>query len=241
MLFAAGVPISELAVAAGFSENHCRRILGTDHAKQIVQAIRIRLRERLLEDVEAQLDVSTKLSIQVIRKTLEADIPATHKAKPNQDRVAIKLLQGRGILKNDIGAGGNGGFSMSPEQFDRMMGAIERSDKATAGDPFEGLSEVQEAEYEVIDAEEGSEVFETAVSVEGGDPTSEAVAGVKSTGETAGRLLDILRGNQGGPGVKPVLDPEDMYVDPRTQPKQVKTVDKKEVQRLVDDYLKGKL
>lgn len=243
MLYAAGVPIVEISKAVGFVVKTCQRIVDSEHGQKIVQTIRARLRERLLEDVEAQLDVTTKLSIQVIRRTLEADIPATHKAKPNQDRVAIKLLQGRGILKNDIGGSGTGGFSMSPEQFDRMMGAIGRSDQATAGDPFEGLDEVQEAEFEIIDGEEGKEVFETASSAEGGDPESAAAPSLKATGEAVGRLLEVLtQGRGSGPGVKPIVDSEDGYVDPRVQPKGgVREVDKKEVQRLVDAYIKGNL
>lgn len=127
-------------------------ICNDPRGEEIIRAARERLREKLLEGIEDQLDVAAQASLKVLQRTLKADISPMHKAKPNQDRVALKILGGRGFLHGDP-QGDGGGTQLSEEQFSRLVSAMKASDAVRGIDPFEKV-EVQEAEIvseEVLD------------------------------------------------------------------------------------------
>lgn len=134
-----------------------QRVIADPRAEELRIRTRERIRENIMDSVEDQLDESTRKAVEVIRRTLNAEITAFHPAKANQDRVALKVLEGRGFLSTDRGQGG--GLSMSEEQFDRLLAAIQKSDTASRVDPFSVREETPVVEAEVVeedvDMEEG--------------------------------------------------------------------------------------
>lgn len=137
-LAAVGVPSRDIAKQFGMSKGNVNRIVNDPRGQAMLTQLRQRWREKILEDIEGGLDVASKLAVKAVLKTLKADIPASKQAKANQDRVAIKILQGRGFLPGSDGSGDDGGLRMSDEQFGRLVGAIEKSSRVQEIDPFEG-------------------------------------------------------------------------------------------------------
>jgi hypothetical protein len=129
---------NQIGLVFGMSGENVRVIVKSNEGKEIITQARRRLREKLLESAEEQLDLQAKLAVKALQRTLEADISPTHKAKANQDRVATKVLQGRGLLKSGPDSGNKGGYQMSPEMFDRLERALSKADMAAGIDPFEG-------------------------------------------------------------------------------------------------------
>lgn len=128
-------------------------ICNDPRGEEILRAARERVREKLLEGIEDQLDVAAKASLAVIKKTLDADIHPFHKAKPNQDRVALKVLGGRGFLRGDP-QGDGAGYQISEDQFSRLVKAMQASDKVREIDPFKKEEEII-VEAEVLDEHVG--------------------------------------------------------------------------------------
>lgn len=151
LLRATGTSERELAKTFNLARSTISNIVNDPRGQKIIELTRQKLRERIVEDVESQLDLATKASIKVLRRTLEADISPIHQAKANQDRVALKMLQGRGFLRTEQ-PGQGGGFQMAPEQFDRLVSAMAKADAAQGIDPFSSLGEgVEEADFEVVE------------------------------------------------------------------------------------------
>ncbi len=148
--------IKTVAEEFGLSVQQITNICKDPRGEEIIRAARERLREKLLENIEDQLDVAAKASLEVIKKTLDADIGVFHKAKANQDRVALKILGGRGFLRGDDRVDG-GGTQLSEEQFGRLVKAMKASDEVRAIDPFEKEEEPDEiiVEAEVLDERVG--------------------------------------------------------------------------------------
>ena len=150
LMILAGSPAREVAAAYGLSERQVSSIFTDPRAADIKRLARERLQEKILETIEDELDVTSKLAVQVIKRTLEADIAPVHKAKANQDRVAIKVLQGRGFLRSeDRGAGA--GFQVTNDQFDKLLTALGKADEAKNIDPFARPTII---EAELIDSSE---------------------------------------------------------------------------------------
>lgn len=143
----------ELGEAFGISHQQISNILSDPRAEEIITVARTKLQEHLVKDIEDQLDLASQAAVRVIKRTLDADIAPKHRAKSNQDRVAIATLRGRGYLKEE-GKGGDSGFQVPAEQFNAFMEAMKKADKAQEINPFEG-QEVLEAE--LVEVEDGSD------------------------------------------------------------------------------------
>ena len=146
LMSVAGMDQATVAKHFGLTNQQISRILKDPRAQSVVERARERLQERIFEGVEAELDLAARAAVKAIKVTLNADISAFHKAKPNQDRVAIKILEGRGHLKSSTDEGGDGGFRVTDEQFKKLMTAMEKSDAAEKIDPFAGREIVVEAQ-----------------------------------------------------------------------------------------------
>jgi len=145
----AGATPADVARAFGMTRQNVAKILKSPMAQDVILAAKGKLREKLLEDIEDELDVMSKLALRKLRVTLDADITAVHKAKPNQDRVAMKLLEGRGFLRKERDDGG--GFHMSEEQFGKLIQAMEKADAVQEIDPF---SSPIEGEFELVEEDD---------------------------------------------------------------------------------------
>ena len=124
-------------------------ILKGDEAMDLIEQAREKLRTFLINSIEGELDLMSQLAVKKIRTTLEAEISAIHKAKPNQDRAAFRLLEGRGFLRAEADNGEAGGLKVSPDQFGKLLGALERSDRVKEINPFDTCT-TADADYEII-------------------------------------------------------------------------------------------
>ena len=142
LLLLAGMPQKEVAAQFEMTRQMISRIANDPRAEEIIRSAREAISEKLLDGIEDELDAATRLSMKVIRRTLDADISPVHKAKANQDRVAVSVLRGRGYLSQE-GRSEEGGFKVSPAQFDRLVGALAKADAAKKIDPFENIPEAE--------------------------------------------------------------------------------------------------
>lgn len=150
----------EIGEVFGMSKANVSAIMKSDDAKEIIQIARNRLREKLLEGVEGQLDLAAQAAVKVLKRTLDADISPVHKAKANQDRTAVAVLRGRGILKTEATTP-NSGYQLSPEQMGRLERALNKADQAAQIDPFEGQTVI---EAEVVDDDDIEEEDDRATA-----------------------------------------------------------------------------
>lgn len=150
LLYVTGMPVSTIAKKFKLRASHVEEILAHEKARDIIESARRKLREKIQEDIGADLDNISKLATQRLRETLEASIPPLHRAKINQDRVALQILEGRGFLNESPGR--LGGIRISPEQLTKLVAAMEKAQLA-------GVSELLPVEvvHEVVEAEESSE------------------------------------------------------------------------------------
>jgi len=128
------------------------KILNDPRAKDIIRQARQKLHDRILESMDDQLDLASKLSLVKLKQTLDADISPYHKAKSNQDRVALKILAGRGFLPGDSRTE-EGGLLMSGDQFAKLVSAMSKSDQAKQIDPFKVEENEIIVEAEVVEEE----------------------------------------------------------------------------------------
>ena len=140
LMLLGGAKQKEVAKEFGLSRQRISKIAEDPRAEAVIQKARESITDKLLGDIDDQLDLASRLSMKVIRRTLAADISPTHKAKGNQDRVAVSILRGRGFLSKD-GESGEKGFQITPAQFDRLTEALAKADEAKKIDPFEGIQE----------------------------------------------------------------------------------------------------
>jgi len=104
-------------------------IVRDPRAEELVEAAKAKFRETLITTIGEELDTASQLAVRAIKRTLEAEIHPIHQAKANQDRVAMKLLTGRGFLRED-GHGEEAGYRIPPEQFGKLVKALEKSNRA---------------------------------------------------------------------------------------------------------------
>lgn len=146
----------QIADMFGITRQAVSQKIADPRGQEIVEMARRRLRENLVEGIDGELDNLTRLAVRKLKVTLEADIAAVHGAKPNQDKVALSLLKGRGFLREE-GKGAEGGIQMSPEQFGRLVEGMAKADEAQRIDPFEGRTEVtviKDVPVEILDPNE---------------------------------------------------------------------------------------
>ena len=143
----------EIGEIFGMTRQNVALILKHDRAKEIIQIARARLRENLVDTIEGELDLASRAAVEVIKRTLNADISPVHKAKPNQDRVAVALLRGRGFMREE-GKGAEGGLQVPADQFANFVESLRKADAAREIDPFAG-QEVIDVEVEVVEEPSG--------------------------------------------------------------------------------------
>lgn len=140
---------SELTLAQNFNVSvpYVKKVLSDPRAQVVLATVRDKIRENLVHSVEGELTYLASKAVQVLKVTLEAELPATHDAKPNQDKVALAVLKGMGYLGEEANKGG-GGLQLSPEQHSSLLAAIEKSDRVAKMGLGEENGAVQEAEVE---------------------------------------------------------------------------------------------
>lgn len=151
MAFSGHYTNGQIGEKFGITAAQVGNIVNDPRAKEVLDIARHRLREKLMEDIEDQLDLTAKASLKVLKRTIKANISPMHKAKINQDRVALKLLQGRGFLSTEARREEEG-TKMSDDQFNALVAAIEKSDRAKQ------IPVLEDLEAEVVeDAAEDTE------------------------------------------------------------------------------------
>ena len=148
-----GVKQREIGEVFGLSHQQISLIIRDDRAKEIIEITRAKLRKNLTKGIEDELTLMAQASLKVLKKTLDADMGATHRAKPNQDRVAVAILRGRGFLREE-GREEGSALQVPEEQFAKFMEAMQKAGRVREIDPFEG-QEVLEAE--VVEVGDGSD------------------------------------------------------------------------------------
>ncbi len=144
LMLLGGATQKDVAEQFKLTKQHISKIANDPRAEAVIQQAREKITENLLGDMEEQLDLSSRLSAKVLNRTLNADISPVHKAKGNQDRVAVAILRGRGFLSQEDRA--DQGLKISPVQFDRIAKALAKADEAQKIDPFAGIPEAEVVE-----------------------------------------------------------------------------------------------
>jgi len=123
--------IVEILAAGGrkITRQGISKIINDPRAEEVIKIYRAKLREGLMETIHDELDVASQLALKAIKRTLEADIAPIHKAKPNQDKVALKVLAGRGFLREESRTSEQG-LHVPPDAFSRLVDAMDRADAA---------------------------------------------------------------------------------------------------------------
>ena len=147
LLVLGGMKQKEVAKEYNLTPQAVSKIIRDPRAEEVLTHARDAILEKMLSGMDDQMTHSARLAIKCVRRTLEADIGPTHKAKGNQDRVAIAMLRGRGFLSQETNEGERN-FLISPAQFERLVGAMEKSDEAKKINPFESIPEAEAVEVE---------------------------------------------------------------------------------------------
>ena len=148
LLLLGGMTQKEVAGQFKLTRQAISKIANDPRATEVITAARESITEKLLSDMDDQMTHAARLAIKSIRRTLEADINPVHKAKGNQDRVAVAVLRGRGFLTQET-AEGERSLQMTPVQYDRLLGAMKKSDEVKGIDPFADIPEAEAVEVGV--------------------------------------------------------------------------------------------
>lgn len=117
-----------IAEKTGYTPQRVSQILNDPKGLELREEMEQRFRENLTEDVASRLERLAVKAVDALEETLSANISAIHKAKPNQDRVALKILEGQGHLRSE-GTPGSGGIQLPPEMAGAFLKAIERANR----------------------------------------------------------------------------------------------------------------
>ena len=147
LLVLGGMKQKEVAKEYNLTPQAVSKIIRDPRAEEVLTHARDAVLEKMLSGMDDQMTHAARLAIKCVRRTLEADITPTHKAKGNQDRVAVAVLRGRGFLSQETNEGERS-FLISPAQFERLVGAMEKSDEAKKINPFESIPEAEAVEVE---------------------------------------------------------------------------------------------
>lgn len=147
-----GAGPAEIESNTGFSKSKIYRIIKDPRAKEIAETARAKILEKTSEDIAERVGHKVNelrgKAADALDRTLSADINPLHKAKSNQDRVALKVLQGSGDLDSER-EGDRGGIVMTPEMFDRLVTAFEKADRVSQMDVETGkVIDVEDVEIE---------------------------------------------------------------------------------------------
>lgn len=152
MHFILGIPKNEIAQSLSVPRRLVQRTINDPRTKELVKAARQKILERTSRDMDERVGHMVRGlrtdAAKALGRTLEADISPLHKAKPNQDRVALKVLQGTGDLV-DKSEAEPGGITLTDDQFDRLLEGLQKADRVQAQSVEVGKESVREAEYEI--------------------------------------------------------------------------------------------
>lgn len=154
MHFILGISIPEIADSLKVPRRLVKRTVEDPRTKELVKSARQKILERtsrdMTERVGHMVDGLRADAAKALAKTLEAEISPLHKAKPNQDRVALKVLQGTGDLV-DKSETERGGITLSDDQFDRLLEGLSKADRVQAQKVDTGSDTVEEVDFEIMD------------------------------------------------------------------------------------------
>ena len=123
----ADIPVVDVAKAYNMTPQNVTKIIRDPRAQEIIKLARSKFQEKLVQETEEKLGLLSKLSVDALKVTLEEEMEATAKAKPNQDRVAMKILEGRGFLKVD--KSGSTGLQVPVEIWDKLVDGLRKADE----------------------------------------------------------------------------------------------------------------
>ena len=137
LFFLIGVPKREVAESVGVPVKVVEKTIKDPRARELVESARQKILEETSQDIKERVGHKVNRlrskAAEALDRTLSADINPLHKAKPNQDRVALKVLQGTGDL-DDKSERETGGITLTEEQFDRLLDGLTKADRVAAMD-----------------------------------------------------------------------------------------------------------
>lgn len=131
-LHLAGYQITTIADITGYSREWVSDLINDPRAQQRIEKMRERLYDQLEEDLAIKMKFLGPKAVENIRETLEGDHDPGSKAKKHQDKMSFELLDriGHGKSSSDDERKGGGGVVLSGEDSERLVEAIEKSNKA---------------------------------------------------------------------------------------------------------------
>jgi hypothetical protein len=121
LLYAKGSEIDVIASALGLPKAVVASVLEDPRAIQTVQYFRAEVAKVLGEKVAPKLEALAFRAAQRIEETLDHTFVAGSQAKHHQDRLAMKLLEGKGFLKAQEGETGETITRRDLEKFEASM------------------------------------------------------------------------------------------------------------------------
>lgn len=130
-MYLAQYDYKQIAEITGYTKEYVNQIVASAKGQSLVEEFQDQVRAKLFDKLQDRFESIAELALDAIEKTLKADIAPVHKMKPNQDRVALKVLTEMGLLagKKDEGDEGGPGLHLSPEGEKALIAAIEQSDR----------------------------------------------------------------------------------------------------------------
>lgn len=138
--------VEALTKSFGITPRRIAKILEDPKADQIRKGAKERIHAKLNQEVADQFPELLRLATRSLRRTLIADISPTHGMKANQDRVALEILKGYGILKPPDD-GREYGITLDSAQYSGLVHAIEASARV------QEIQALPETTYEEVDSE----------------------------------------------------------------------------------------
>lgn len=154
-LHIAGKLNKEIALIVDRTPERVSQVLNSDRAKEIIQRVRLNMRERMREEIETRLVVLAEESVGRLEETVEAEFLLGSKAKEHQDSVAIQVLKGTGFLSKDFSADGETKRPpLNNQQAERLIHALEKANRAEEIAHTYDLAPAEIVEAEVEDEDD---------------------------------------------------------------------------------------
>ena len=155
-----------IAERFGMTPVRVSQILNDPHAKAIVRATNLKLREKIAEDIHGKLLELSKTSVDRISETLEhTDFVLGSDAKKHQDNLGLQLLKGVGFLPGarDAEDENKGPTGLPVALAERLTAALERSNEAERlnAQPIVEAKVVKEGVWKIADGSPDVEIVST--------------------------------------------------------------------------------
>ncbi len=138
----------EIAEMVGYTPARVSQILNDPQGRRLVEAHRMRMRERLMEDVESGLAEICVDALENIRRTVELEgLSIGSDFMKHQDKVSLEVLKGSGFLTKDKEMDRGGQTEIPKMLAERIATALEKTAKVAEE------IEKQEKEREIIQEE----------------------------------------------------------------------------------------